>query len=272
MNDYTIKSGDCLWDIAKRQYGNQLKNNDDIQKAVDKLAEANNIQDSDSIFAGNTITLPDYESIFGNNIGKDSSSGSMDTEDMPLAVAADENLYEKFNNWSTQASKDLYNAGLTQDASKQRAQYDEIEGRIFDFNKPDSENPKDYGVLELAEGQMTKYDSSKDGYIDLNEYIEGNAAEANSKSTDYTLDIDDETRQTLENSFNFFDFNHDNKLEINELKAYYNLVDSSDGKADGKFDYKQYVHWGQISSQEGETRATYKKMLDGKFAESYMEQ
>ena len=96
MNDYTIKSGDCLWDIAKRQYGNQLKNNDDIQKAVDKLAEANNIQDSDSIFAGNTITLPDYESIFGNNIGKDSSSGSMDTEDMPLAVAADENLYEKY--------------------------------------------------------------------------------------------------------------------------------------------------------------------------------
>lgn len=300
MADYTIQRGDCLWSIAKRQYGNELKSNSDIQKAVNKLAEINNIKNPNLIYTGNTLQLPDSVSIFS---AKADENGLLDTSNIkdepreniltetpagnePTGTVLDlskfvngqqeevlaENLYEKFNKWTQQASDDFLKNGLNKDPEGLRAGYDEIEGRTFDFNKTESENPRQDGVLELAEGQMASYDKSKDGYIDLDEYMAGNLEEANSQYSDYELTLDPETYQGLKNSFEFFDFNHDNKLESDELKAYYNLLDTSDGTQDGVFGYKEYLQWGNIASNEGDVRDEYKAMLDNLFKESYPKQ
>lgn len=39
MTNYTIQSGDNLWNIAKNTYGENLKSNADIQKAVDAISK-----------------------------------------------------------------------------------------------------------------------------------------------------------------------------------------------------------------------------------------
>ena len=47
---YTVVSGDCLWNIAKRFYGDGSQYN--------KIAEANNIQNPDVIYDGDTLVIP----------------------------------------------------------------------------------------------------------------------------------------------------------------------------------------------------------------------
>jgi len=47
---YTVKKGDCLWNIAKKFYGDGSK--------YTLLAKANNIGNSNLIYAGTTLTIP----------------------------------------------------------------------------------------------------------------------------------------------------------------------------------------------------------------------
>ena len=47
---YKIKSGDCLWNIAKKYYGDGSK--------YTLLASANGISNPNLIYAGNTLTIP----------------------------------------------------------------------------------------------------------------------------------------------------------------------------------------------------------------------
>lgn len=49
-NSYTIAAGDTLWDIACRAYGDCYQ--------WTKIAQANNLENPDLIFSGNTLTLP----------------------------------------------------------------------------------------------------------------------------------------------------------------------------------------------------------------------
>lgn len=53
--NYQIQSGDCLSAIVQQRYG--LTNDADIQKKVAEIARANNIENPDLIFAGDTLVL-----------------------------------------------------------------------------------------------------------------------------------------------------------------------------------------------------------------------
>lgn len=55
MSSYTIKSGDNLWNICKRQFG--LTNSSDIAKKVNEVAKYNNIKNANFIKAGQEIKL-----------------------------------------------------------------------------------------------------------------------------------------------------------------------------------------------------------------------
>jgi LysM repeat protein len=57
---YVTKAGDSLWDIAERRYG-------DGNKWID-IARINNITDSNDIFSGNKLNLPDLPSENAPNV------------------------------------------------------------------------------------------------------------------------------------------------------------------------------------------------------------
>ncbi len=62
--DYSIKSGDCLWNIVKNNYrtkdGKEL-NNTQIANTVNSIAKTNNIENPNLIFAGDTLNLEAYD-------------------------------------------------------------------------------------------------------------------------------------------------------------------------------------------------------------------
>lgn len=55
MERYSVKSGDNLWNIVKKEF--KLKNSDDIAQKVQEVAKKNNIKNPDSIFEGQKISL-----------------------------------------------------------------------------------------------------------------------------------------------------------------------------------------------------------------------
>lgn len=57
MSDYTIQSGDNLYNIVKKQYG--FKNPADIMNMINKIAKNNNIKNLNIIHPNQTIKLPE---------------------------------------------------------------------------------------------------------------------------------------------------------------------------------------------------------------------
>ena len=97
--DYTINKGDCMWNIVKAQYGDDVKTNADILRAVNRLAEINNIEDPNLIYTGNTLYIPSYSSIFTENPTDEAEEASLEPENKDEEKAASTSMYEDFSNW-----------------------------------------------------------------------------------------------------------------------------------------------------------------------------
>ena len=76
MQNYSIASGDCLYSIVSSKYGDKIKSEDDMWKAIDSIAELNNTSDPNLIYAGDTIKLPDYDSIFSQKTSNEGQTAS----------------------------------------------------------------------------------------------------------------------------------------------------------------------------------------------------
>ena len=55
MGNYSVKSGDNLWNIVKREF--KLTSNSDVLKKVKEIAKANNLDKPEEIFVGQEINL-----------------------------------------------------------------------------------------------------------------------------------------------------------------------------------------------------------------------
>ena len=60
-------------EYSKTQYN--TKNSSEIAQIVNKLAKVNNISNPNLIYAGNTLELPDTDSIFGTAQSAQNNSG-----------------------------------------------------------------------------------------------------------------------------------------------------------------------------------------------------
>lgn len=60
MENYKIKSGDCLWNITKKHFNNTLSDSE-IAKKVQELAKANNISNPGLIYEGGEIDLSCFD-------------------------------------------------------------------------------------------------------------------------------------------------------------------------------------------------------------------
>lgn len=137
--DYSIKSGDTLWNIAKQQYN--LTSDRDIQAKIAEIAKENNITDINSIISGSTLTLPGLEA----------------TTDTSGSVFAD---------WTNSSSN--YNNLLTGN------KVDDFQ--MFDYyslgNTPEARGEK-YGqeIEKFAQNYINQYDSNGDKSLDFNEFV-----------------------------------------------------------------------------------------------------
>ncbi len=250
--EYTINKGDCMWNIVKAQYGDNVKTNADILKAVNKLAEINNISDPNLIYAGNTLNIPSYDSIFGTET--DASETKADDTAEPLnkeeEKAVSTSMYEDFSNWI----KDSYNK-LTGNKRDELEMYDYVES---DISKDDEafEEPLIEGAKNLAQSNLEASDGDKDGVLNYDEYLQQEASLYNELFPNDAYKFDDQTgelmtkdyetgeykidsyaNQFMQDNFTALDVDKSGSLEQDELAAYYMAMDASDstkGYVDGK--------------------------------------
>ena len=237
MSNYSVASGDCLYSIVSKQYG--LKSEKDIQKAIKSIVKENKIKNPDLIYAGDTLKLPKYESIFGG-----ASENNQTTTSSSSDPSGDDDIKEDdFNNWV----KTGY-AKLNADDEYDVEDFDFVD---TDISYKDSKfiEPWKEGVTGLAQNELDLYDKDEDGGIGFQEFSDKEVMQY------YDLVGNDEMLKDEKNGTGFYsqdmrnelianfmamDANQDQKLDKDELSAMYAALDgydSSDGSVDGKIQF-----------------------------------
>lgn len=222
MADYIINQGDNLWNIAKSQYQDKLTSNTDIQNAVDKIAEANGIDDPNKIYAGNNLQIPDYESLFAKE------------DNSKKEPANDEGVFQEFDKWQKMHAINMKKFA--------EGQYDEYAyngltekiGETFDFMEgKDASDDKDYDeqTLKLGQGEVAQKDSNEDGLVDFKEYFSQELA------GDALGGVKDHVKSGL--------FTEDEAVEMLtgvylEAQAVFNVIDEAMGNDDGYLDETEF--------------------------------
>ena len=96
MSNYTIVSGDCLSQIVYNQYGKHINSYADAVKIMNVVAKDNNISDINLIYAGDTLNLRSYESLF--DIPKKEEESAV-FEEKENEEEVKNTKFSKFNNW-----------------------------------------------------------------------------------------------------------------------------------------------------------------------------
>ncbi|MBR2068889.1 MAG: LysM peptidoglycan-binding domain-containing protein [Candidatus Gastranaerophilales bacterium] len=195
MSDYTIKSGDCLWTIARNTYN--LTSNSDIQKAVNEIVTKNNIKNPNLIYANNVLSLPEYDSLFGT---------SKQVEQEPSKTQK----YDEYLEWQKNS---------TQSFTDNPQGIDEIE----DFAVISEYNPDTYldEMRSFADQNITSVDADGSGTINFDEFLE---QETSAYQEIYGEDMDLDTpvsagavmTQSSIDSFNGADTSKDGMIQFSE--------------------------------------------------------
>lgn len=271
--EYTINKGDCMWNIVKAQYGDKVKSNADILKAVNKLAEINNIADPNLIYTGNTLNIPSYESIFGPEaVASDlPDDASLEPANEDEEKAASASLYEDFSNWI----KDSYDK-LMNGKRDELEMYDYVDTDISHEDAAFKE-PLLEGANNIAASNLAAADTDQDGAMSYDEYLHQEASQYNElfPNDAYKFDdetgklmtqdfetgeykIDDYTNQFMQENFSALDLDKSGSLEQDELSAYYLAMDASDstkGYVDGKIQIGAMINT-DLTGDDFQTRYT----------------
>lgn len=276
--DYTINKGDCMWNIVKAQYGDDVKTNADILRAVNRLAEINNIEDPNLIYTGNTLYIPSYSSIFTENPTDEAEEASLEPENKDEEKAASTSMYEDFSNWI----KDGYDK-LTGNKRDELEMYDYVNS---DISKDDEafEEPLVEGARGLAQSNLETSDIDQSGDMNYDEYLQQEASLYNELFPNDAYQFNDETgelmtkdyetgeyeidsyaNQFMQENFAALDMDESGSLNEDELAAYYMAMDASDstkGYVDGKIQIGAMINT-DLTGKDFQTRLTNAgKLLD----------
>ena len=254
MTNYTIQSGDNLWNIAKNTYGENLKSNADIQKAVDAISKNNNIKNPDVISIGSNLNLPDITSIFETAQSAQTESATGESQEQKASAAQnDDSLFQELNEWQGEHQvlmEKVINGEVSFDDYENMK---ELTGSSFDFmDGKDYNNEEEYNnqTLELAQGELMAKDSNNDEQVSFNEYFshEMGLEIENVKtlikngeiSKDDAVSYIKDAYILAQKLYNVIDQkmgNGDNYIDAEEFQTFYQYLDEFDNEGkDGKFD------------------------------------
>ena len=216
MTNYTIQSGDNLWNIAKKQYN--LKNSSEIQKAVSNITKYNNILDSNTIFAGNKIELP--ENFNENNTIEDNyinwvKNNNTDIDSLCNGTYIPEDVI-------TEREFTMFQGNITTNKDEYLKGTQNFAQELYDSWNNDNKE----GVI------LKEYEEAEHKFEIGNEEV---LWESLGLSESTGMSYKDNFSQMAESNFNFLDLNKDKKIETKEIQSIYASYDSIDGKTDGKF-------------------------------------
>lgn len=263
--NYSIKSGDTLWNICKNHY--KLTNNADIAKKVQEVAKANNIDKPDLIFAGDTLKLGSADTVeTGNKATNPIQTAAQNTPQLSQAQKAanvriqNVNLktYEDLNKLAN-SSVSIFGTDIKTEQQKNAAylEYSQhLLNNYYDTNKDGKVTVEEFAAVEQKaaftalnlQGQkvdndaivqleqdpemLELYDENKDGQISQEEYTQG------LNKAGLTPINNEEFNNTIaQRSGNLFaknlDMNNDGTISKEEMAFFNKNADEIDGKLDG---------------------------------------
>lgn len=264
MASYTVKTGDNLWNILKREF--KLTSNAEIAKKVKEIKDDNNLSNPDLIFPGQVLDF-----------------GAVDTIEISANDAAKQRInnsnietYDDVNNLEN-SSVSLWGQKSLDESEKKQAytKYSEtLLNDYYDLNKDGTVTVEEFAQKEkessleaqrlsslhmldvtIAETQknpdlLAYFDEDKNGQLSKEEYFKGEA----NMFTDVNYDIDGDGTITEDEYFkatkqsdywetsatrltNLFaqnlDFNANGQIDASELAFFNETADSLDGNIDG---------------------------------------
>lgn len=232
--NYTIQSGDNLWNIVKKQYG--LTNNTEIANKVNEIAKANGLKTPNSIFVGSTLKI------------------DVETKSSQADVAVADSKGKQLDDWFISCSKSMNQTG---EFDPNSPDFDfggsEFTDAVKAKRSPDEIN-KIYRkkALETSNSFIKLYDNkdSADGNVDLNEYIN---KEINCFEKEYGPISDDNLKNDFKKTacaqFEIMDINADDKIDEKEYASYLYAMDGSNDikSANGKITIKEYARVSEIA-------------------------
>ncbi len=134
--NYTIASGDCLWNIAKNNY--DCKSDAEIMQVVNQIAEENQIKDINIIYAGAKLNLPETDQFISSK------------------AAEEKTRADKFDDWTN--GEDNFNAVVAGEEVEEFEMFD------LDLSTYSTD------LKEFSQEYIDKYDEDGDGSWNIQEF------------------------------------------------------------------------------------------------------
>jgi hypothetical protein len=283
MADYSIKSGDCLWNIAKANYN--VKSNSEIQEIVNLISKENKLDNPNLIYAGASLVLPETDSfikttqetvgaqVAGEEKQEETQNQTVDikSEEVETPVVEEKTKADDLQEWNSYDNS--IKASMGEDIE---------EFQMFDaVGEGMSEKQYFEALAGFTQSVIDKYDSDADGVMNneeftlmatdelgIEEYSKAVATkEANflaslmqdaSLANDTAL-IETSAAQTaasmpelLANLFSSLQMDDDETtISLNELatQLFYADYNNQTGKYDGKIDFTAYNTYTDTSKE-----------------------
>ncbi len=189
---YQIQSGDCLWSIVQQHYG--LTDDTDIANKINEIAQANNIQDVNLIFEGQTLELPGDGFVGGggsradafHNWGNGQNDGSefqmfdISTVDANTYAAELEKFAQEYVNkfdtdkdgsWNEEEFIKMASGGAENISEQEKAGYHKMFQGLNIDQDGSKLSAKEYAAqLFVADNNGANANGKLDGKFTLNEY------------------------------------------------------------------------------------------------------
>lgn len=280
MGDYTIKSGDNLWNICKRQF--KLNNNAEIAKKVNEVAKANGISNPNLIFAGKTLEL-------GDAMDKVEKSNPTETVTQTPVTSTSSNPIEKKDQTAPISPEQVAVAKDFDNWATNKENYEKTWKAYTSGNEPETPPVADFDFLGV---DMTKVSADKKAETYTNgllKFSQANILNANTDSDTTTLTFEEffakekkdaeasgakiPTEEAARQAFNNIDIDGNGKVDDKELSSTFAFMDTSkgsgndSGKMDGKIDHNSIVFTNFADSRIGNKLKEYHNFLFPKSTE-----
>lgn len=259
MGDYTVKSGDNLWNICKRTYN--LKTNTEIANKVREIVSKNSLKNGgNNIFVGQTIKL---DTPVDNN-GSENNDKQYSTE-VINAVANKIN----FNNINTydditrleSSSVSIFGSDIKTDEQRNRAYTDYSQKLLLDYY--DENGDGTVTVEEFAKREQKGGETAMDL---TNKKLNDDVAAMGGQPVELSEEELAQQKLISQRSANLFaqnlDINGNGQIDAEELAFFNKTADGLDGKDDGVIYASNESQMFQSVTGMNAQNETYNKVIN----------
>lgn len=224
-NYVTIQNGDNLWNIAKSRMP-RTASNTDIANAVSKLALANDIKDQNAINAGAELNV----SIF-NAYNENAKRVNAVTSPFERPYNS-EDMFQRFENADIKFTSDHFKAKDKNAFASSKENFKFTPNGYMGLPQDQKTEVYKESILELAKGEIEKYDMDKSGALDIDEFSTEQlsryiaAAKAAGEDVSDTESLKTQVMPAIQSAFDTLNIkNSDDVLDVEELATNYAFMD-----------------------------------------------